>query len=114
MNKYWCITCEAHKNSGGGPKAPALHILATSQSFQVEIEWYQKQLWNPHNEALSRKKIAKILKIGWVMEIFVCLTKIQKRVKKIKKGRLLAIFEYTPKKAIFFKFSNHAKYHESS
>ena len=64
----------------------------------------------PHVE----KKIATILKFGRVIAIFVPLSKIQKRVKKIKKGRLLAIFEYTPKKAIFFKFSNHAKYHESS
>ena len=42
---------------GGGAKTPVLHILAISQSFQVGLEWYQKQMLNPHNEAPCRKKI---------------------------------------------------------
>ena len=29
---------------GGVAKTPALHILAISQSFQVGLEWYQKQI----------------------------------------------------------------------
>ena len=65
----------------------------------------------PHLE----KNFAQILKIGRVIAFLVCLTKIQKRVKKIKKGGLLAIFEYTPKKKLFFSnFQTMRKYHESS
>ena len=29
---------------GEGAKTPALHILAISWSFQVRLEWYQKQI----------------------------------------------------------------------
>ena len=32
---------------------------AISQSFQVGLEWYQKQMSNPHNEAPCRKKMCK-------------------------------------------------------
>ena len=32
---------------GGRGKKAALQILAISQSFQVGLEWCQKQMWNP-------------------------------------------------------------------
>ena len=42
-----------------GAKKPALHIRAISQSFHFGLDCYQKQMWNPHNEAPFRKKICK-------------------------------------------------------
>ena len=35
---------------GMGAKMPALYISAISQSFQVGLDCYQKQMLNPHNE----------------------------------------------------------------
>ena len=49
---------------GGEAKTPVLHFLAISQSFQVGLEWCQKQMWNPHNEAPCRKKNQKFGKLG--------------------------------------------------
>ena len=51
------LTLSWADDSGRGAKTPLLHILAISQSFQVGLEWYQKQIWNPHNEAPGRKKL---------------------------------------------------------
>ena len=80
---------------GGGAKTPVLRILAISQSFQVRLKWYQKQMWNQHSEA----PFAKILKIGLVIAIFVCLTNIQKRVKKNQERAFFGHFLTGPKKS---------------
>ena len=69
-----------------------IHILAISQSFQVGLVWYQKQMRNPHNEAPCGKKFAKILKIGRVIAIFVRLTKIQRRVDKNQENEFFGHF----------------------
>ena len=44
---------------GGGTKMPVLHIRAIFRSFQGRLEWYQKQMWNPHYEAPYRKFFCK-------------------------------------------------------
>ena len=49
----------ADDSRGGGAKMPTLHIWPIFWSFQVGLEWNQKQMWNLHNEAPCWKKFCK-------------------------------------------------------
>ena len=98
----------------GGQKTPVLYILAISHSYQVGLEWYQKQMWNPHNEAPWRNFFAKLLKFGQVIAIFVRLTKFQKQVKKNQERAFFGNFWIKPKKLFHSNFQTMPKFYESS